>query len=258
LVTITSTDNPRIKAIAKLKTARERKRTGLFLIEGHREVQRAITAGVVIETLILCAEILGDTEIDTTGCDTLDVSPAPMRRIAMRENPPGVVAVARQFETGLGELRLDDTSLLLIAESIEKPGNVGAMIRTCDGAGAGLIVADAATDLFNPNVVRASQGSLFTVPIAAAGAEQVIDWLGANDVMVVGGYPDAGRDLWAVDMTGPTAVLVGAEDAGISSTWDGVAEPVRIPMAGMADSLNASVSAALLLYEAIRQRRATL
>ena len=253
---ITSTDNPRIKAYAKLKNARERKRTGLFLIEGHREVARALQAEVAVDTLLVCEELLGTEPIDTAGSNVLEIGAAPMRKVAMRENPPGVVAVARQFGTSLSELQFGQDPLLLIAEEVEKPGNLGAMMRTCDAVGAdALIVADPVTDIFNPNVVRASQGALFSVATAVAETNEVIGWCRKSGITVVGGYPAASTELWDAPMTGAVAMLVGAEDAGISAAWDDVATPVRIPMAGAADSLNASVSAALLLYEAKRQRR---
>ncbi len=252
---ITSTDNPRIKAYAKLKTARERKRTGLFLIEGHREVARALQAEVDVDTILVCEELLREPT-DTAGHDVLEIGAGPMRKIAMRENPPGVVAVARQFGTYLSELRIGDEPLVLIAEEVEKPGNLGAMMRTCDAAGAdALIAANPVTDIFNPNVVRASQGALFSVATAVADTAEVIAWCRQTGIMVVGGYPAASTELWDTPMTGGVALLVGAEDVGISAAWDGVASPVRIPMSGAADSLNASVSAALLLYEAKRQRR---
>lgn len=254
-MTITSTDNPRIKAIAKLKTVRERRRTGLFLIEGRREVQRAIDAGLTIDALVVCHELPGSDAISGTTAEIVNVSPAPMRRIAMREHPPGTIAVAGQFDTNLDHLTLPAKPLLLVAESIEKPGNLGAMMRTCDAVGAALVVADAATDLFNPNVVRASQGALFTVPVAVGTDDEVRTWLGRNEIPAFGGYPEARDEMWDVDMTGPAALVVGAEDVGISPAWDGTTVPVRIPMAGAADSLNASVSAALLLYEVVRQRR---
>ncbi|MDJ0953860.1 MAG: TrmH family RNA methyltransferase [Acidimicrobiia bacterium] len=253
---ITSTDNPRIKAYAKLKNARERKRTGLFLIEGHREVARALNAEVAVDTLLVCDELLGPEPIETAGSDVLEIGAAPMRKIAMRENPPGVVAVARQFGTSLSELHVGEDPLLLIVEEVEKPGNLGAMMRTCDAVGAdALIVAEPVTDIFNPNVVRASQGALFSVATAVAGTNEVIGWCRKRGITVVGGYPAASTELWDASLTGAVAMLVGAEDAGISAAWDDVATPVRIPMAGAADSLNASVSAALLLYEAKRQRR---
>jgi RNA methyltransferase, TrmH family len=255
LVTITSTDNPRVKAIAKLKSARERRRTGLFLVEGRRELQRAASAGIAIETVVVCDDLLGDDVTPDVAGEVLHVGTAPMRRMAIRENPPGVIGIAKQFDTTLGHLALSANPLLLVAESIEKPGNLGAMMRTCDAVGAALVVADPGTDLFNPNVVRASQGALFTVPVATDATSPVIDWLGAHDVTVIGGYPDATQNMWEADMSGPTAILVGAEDVGVSAQWDDIATPVRIPMAGSVDSLNVSVSAAVLLYEAMRQRR---
>lgn len=255
MVAITSSDNPRVKAYAKLKSARERRRTGLFLIEGHREVVRAVAAGIAIDTLVVCRELGGAAALDLSGWDVLEVSETPMRKIAMRENPPGVIAVAQQFGTNLAGLELGSDPLLLIVERVEKPGNLGAMMRTADAAGVdALIVADAGTDIFNPNVVRASQGALFAVPIAMATASDILDWVAAHQIEVLGGYPGADADIWEPPMTGPTAILVGAEDIGISAAWDGVARPIRIPMAGTADSLNASVAAAILLFEAVRQR----
>ncbi|MDJ0664076.1 MAG: RNA methyltransferase [Acidimicrobiia bacterium] len=252
---ITSTDNPRIKALAKLKTARERRRTGQFLIEGGREVERATAAGITVEALLICRELPGAIDpIDVTA-EIIEVAPGPMRKVAMRENPPGVIALARQFDTALSRFVPGPKSLYLIAEQVEKPGNLGAMLRTCDATGAdGLVVADAATDVFNPNVVRASQGALFSVPVAVAGTRDAIDWSRQGGLQVVGGYPDAAAPLWDVTLRGPTAILVGAEDVGISAAWREVAVPARIPMSGQADSLNASVAAALLLYEAVRQR----
>ncbi len=252
---ITSTDNPRIKALAKLKTARERRRTGQFLIEGAREVERAAAAGVELDTLLVCPELPGTIYPGDIQAELLEVSVGPMRKVAMRENPPGIIAVARQFDTSLSRLAPGPESLYLIAESVEKPGNLGAMLRTCDAAGAdGLVVADAATDVFNPNVVRASQGALFSVPVAVADTQATVDWSVQSGLQVIGGYPDAENSLWDVSLIGPTALLVGAEDVGISAGWEQVAIPARIPMSGQADSLNASVAAALLLYEAVRQR----
>lgn len=253
---ITSTDNPRIKALAKLKSARERRRTGQFLIEGRREVERAAQSGVSIDLLLVCRELPGAIGPETAATEVLDVGIGPMKKVAMRENPPGVIAVARQFDTSISRLAPSPRSLYLIAERIEKPGNIGAMLRTCDAAGAdGLIVADPATDIFNPNVVRASQGALFSVPIAAADTATTISWCNEHNVQVFGGYPDADVSLWEATFADPTAVLVGAEDAGISPAWQAIATPVRIPMYGQADSLNASVASALLLYEAVRRRQ---
>lgn len=253
---ITSTANPRVKAYAKLKTARDRRNSGLFLIEGRREVARALAAGVTIETLLICPELLSKPLLAPPDIETVELAPEPMAKVAIRENPPGSIAVARQFDTRLEGLKLGDSPLILIAEQVEKPGNLGAMMRTADAVGAdAVIVADAATDVFNPNVVRASQGALFSVPLAVASSAAAIAWATKNKIVVVGGYPSARTEIWETPMTGPLALLVGAEDVGISAAWSNVAQPVRIPMAGAADSLNASVAAAILLFEAVRQRR---
>lgn len=228
----------------------------MFLIEGHREVERALAAGIEIDTLVICHELLGDTALDLSGSNLLEVAEAPMRKIAVREHPPGAIAVAKHFDVSLANLRLAPEPLLLIAERVEKPGNLGAMMRTADAVGVdAIIVADAGTDIFNPNVVRASQGALFSVPIASATTAESIAWTAANQIQVFGGYPAAGMEIWEAAMTGATAILVGAEDVGISTAWENVAMPISIPMAGTADSLNASISAAILLFEAVRQRR---
>jgi len=253
---ITSTANPRVKAFAKLKTARDRRSTGLFLIEGRREVARALAAGIEIETILLCPELLDKPLVVPREIETVELARDPITKVAIRANPPGAIAIARQFSTSLDHLQLGPDPLLLIAEQIEKPGNLGAMMRTADAVGVdAMVVADAVTDVFNPNVVKASQGALFSVPLAVASSGAAIAWTAANSIRVTGGYPAASGDLWESNMRGPTAVLVGAEDVGISAAWSNVAHPVRIPMAGAADSLNASVSAAVLLFEAVRQRR---
>jgi TrmH family RNA methyltransferase len=254
---ISSVANPRVKAFAQLKESRERLRTGRFLIEGEREVTRAIEADVEIEILLICPELLADPLPEHSAhIEILELTTAAIGKVARRQNPPGVIAIARQFDTTLDSLALSDDPLVLIAEGVEKPGNLGAMLRTADAVGVdAVVVAGAGTDVFNPNVVRASQGALFSVPIAAASAADTIVWVDQHRLTVVAGYPEADRELWEVQMVGPLAILVGAEDTGIDSLWDGVAAPVRIPMAGAADSLNASVSAAVLLFEAARQRR---
>jgi TrmH family RNA methyltransferase len=257
---ITSLANPRVKAYAKLKNAGERRRTGLFLIEGYREIERALAAGVEFDTLLVCQEHLtGGHEAvlyATSEVDAIELADTPFSKIALRQHPPGLIAVARVFDTGLEGLRLGPDPLVLIIERVEKPGNLGAMMRTADAAGAdAVIMADAATDVFNPNVIRASQGSVFGLPLAVASAEDTIGWAQEASLAVIGGYSDTDTSLWEADMAGPTAILVGAEDVGITDVWSDVTQAVNIPMAGTADSLNASVSAAVLLYEAVRQRR---
>lgn len=254
---ISSTANPRVKSFAKLKKARVRSESGLFLIEGEREVERAIAAGVELDTLLLCPELIdGPLPRVPDTVEVVELAHGPMAKVSVRQNPAGTIAVARQFDTRLERIVLGEAPLVLIAERVEKPGNLGAMMRTADAVGAdAAVIADSATDVFNPNVVRASQGALFLVPLAIASSAETIEWTRANGLHVIGGYPDTDHDMWDVDITGPTAVLVGAEDVGLSPLWANIATPVRIPMAGSSDSLNASVSAALLLYEAARQRR---
>jgi TrmH family RNA methyltransferase len=240
-----------------LKASRERAATGRFLIEGEREVARALECGVDIEFLLECPELLERSVVEVTPpVERIELAEAAMGKVAMRQHPPGLIAVARQFDTSLDAIRLGRDPLVLIAEAVEKPGNLGAMLRTADAFGIDAVVmVDSGTDIFNPNVVRASQGALFSVDVAAATAAAAIAWAISRGLQIVGGYPDASRDVWDVDVRGPTAMLVGAEDAGISNVWEEVANPVRIPMEGISDSLNASVAAALMLYEAVRQRR---
>jgi len=257
---ITSLANPRVKAYAKLKTAKERRQTGLFLIEGYREIERALAAGVEFDTLLVCPEHLTaghEAALDATReVDAIELADTPFRKVALRQHPPGLIAVARVFDTGLENLQLGVDPLVLIVESVEKPGNLGAMMRTADAAGAdAVIMADAATDIFNPNVIRASQGSVFGLPVAVASVAETISWVREASLAVIGGYSHTDTNLWEADMAGPTAILIGAENVGITDVWSDVTQAVQIPMAGTADSLNASVSAAVLLYEAVRQRR---
>ena len=253
---ITSTANPRIKSFAKLKTSRERVRSGLFLIEGTREIRHADVAGVEISSLLVCPDLGEIYRSETSNHDVIEVTAEVMAKVAVRQNPPGSIAVATQFPTDLDRLEVGPDPLVLVVEAIEKPGNLGAMLRTADGAGVdAVIVADPGTDVFNPNVIRASQGALFTVPIAVAETREAVAWLRKHGAAVVGGYPEATESLWDADLVGSTALVVGAEDVGISPQWDAITTRVQIPLAGSADSLNASVAAAVLLFEAVRQRR---
>jgi TrmH family RNA methyltransferase len=184
----------------------------------------------------------------------LELGDAAFRKIAYRRHPDGVLAVVTTRSTTLDALDLPDRPLVLVVEGIEKPGNLGAMLRTADGAGVdAVIVADPATDAYNPNVVRASQGAVFTVPLAVATADTGAAWLAGRGIRVVAASPDATTPPWQVDLTGPLAAVVGSEHAGLSSVWNG-ADGVGIPMRGTADSLNAATAAAVLLYEAVRQR----
>ena len=256
-VDIESPSNRRIVELARLKKRRHRDSLGRFLIEGTREAERAVEAGVPIEELFLCPEVAPSAtqslaeRIAGSGTRITTVSVIAFDKLTMRQNPDGVVAVASTWASAVDEL---DRDLILVAEAIEKPGNLGAMFRTADATGAGLLIADATVDPFNPNVVRASQGALFSVPFAIADTQTAIEWVREHGTVVVA-TPDAEPDFWDTDLSGPISVVIGSEHAGLSDAWLASGTPVRIPMAGGADSLNASVSAAVLLYEAVRQRR---
>jgi TrmH family RNA methyltransferase len=189
----------------------------------------------------------------------VEAAAEPFRKAAYRSHPDGLLAVARSFPTGLDRIPRRGRRgppLLLVVEAIEKPGNLGTMLRTADGAGAdAVIVADPATDVFNPNVVRSSQGALFLIPVAVGSTAAVRAALGERGVTAFAASPAAAHDVWDADLTGPTAIVVGSEHAGLSPAWDGGTVGVRLPMAGASDSLNAAAAAAVLLYEAVRQRR---
>jgi RNA methyltransferase, TrmH family len=261
---ITSTTNERIKALVRLRSRRHRDRTGHFLVEGYREITRALDAPLAIETLFVCPTLfLGGNEpalVDRargTGAEIVDVAEAPFRKASYRERPEGLLAVALRFDTGLDRIELVGTPLVLVAQSIEKPGNLGTMLRTAAAAAvSGVIIADPTTDPFNPNVVRASLGHLFTVPLAVADTSAAIEHLRSHGVTIIATTPDAADPYYAADLTGPTALVVGSEQYGLSDEWlDAADRLVVIPMPGPADSLNAAAAAAVVLFEAVRQRR---
>jgi len=242
---ITSVDNQRVKDVLRLRRGRERRRSGLFIAEGPREVERARAAGLRIHATYFAPEVIqwdGGEEVTTRV----------LEKMAYRAEPEGVLAVVEIPQRALPT----DPSLLLVAVGIEKPGNLGAMARTADAAGAdALVVADAEADAWNPNAIRASTGAVFTLPIVELTREQVQ----ALDVQRVAAVLGASESYAERDYTQPTAFIVGAEDEGLDEAWRAAADAsVTIPMNGAtADSLNASAAAAVLLFEAVRQRGAT-
>jgi len=243
---IESPANPTVKSLARLLRRRHRNEEGRFLIEGRREVERAVAAGIEIEMVLVCPELGGATG----AVDALDLSAAAFRKISVRQNPDGIIAVAATYPLDLDGVT--SAELVLVTEAMEKPGNIGAMLRTVDATGAALAMADPVVDPFNPNVIRASQGSVFAVPVAGAPAEAVRARIGGTHHIVIAA-PEAEETLWEADLSGPTAFVIGAERTGVSDVWRGL-DRVTIPMSGSADSLNASVAAAVLLYEAVRRR----
>ncbi|MEX2625153.1 MAG: TrmH family RNA methyltransferase [Acidimicrobiia bacterium] len=251
---ITSPANARVKAAAALRNRSERERSGLFLIEGHREIDRAIQAGIIIEHLFIL-EGVEKPAWTVSGMAELVLGPVAFAKIAYGRD--GVVAVARRPTFDLESFNPAAPQLVLVTESIEKPGNLGAMLRSAAATGAALLVADAATDMTNPNVVRASVGSLFSVPVAQTTSGQAKSWLHNHDIVVAAAVAHDGVPPWSLDLTRPIALVIGSEHTGLSSTWlETAVSRIQIPMAGAVDSLNAATAAAILLFEAIRQRSA--
>ena len=249
---LTSGQNPKIKDLLQLETkSRERKARGLFVVEGRREFARAVAAGWQTETLFVRE---GEPEADHAD---FVVSAALYEKIACRGGTEGIVAVMRMKERALSEIPLSAAPLVLVLESVEKPGKLGAVLRTADAAGVdAVLVCDPLTDLFNPNLIRASLGALFSVPTVACTSQEAYAWLSANGITVLTAQLQDSSLYYDTDMVRPTAIVFGTEDKGLSAFWRERADAhIRIPMAGAMDSLNVSVSAAILAFEAVRQRQ---
>jgi TrmH family RNA methyltransferase len=258
---IESTTNTRIKGLVRLRKRRERDTTGLFLVEGERELESALRSHEVLDVYVcedlltehgsrVFQQVVADPSIPITA-----VTAPVLEKISLRGNPSGFVAVLRQWEAPLSALPTDD-ALVLVVESIEKPGNLGGMIRSANAAGAAVVVADPTTDLFNSNVIRASMGTLFTTPVAVASTSETLAWLHENEIAIFAATPSATQAHSEVNLTQPCALVVGSESTGLTDAWLG-SQRILITMTGTIDSLNASVSAGIVLFEAVRQRRET-
>jgi TrmH family RNA methyltransferase len=262
---ITSLQNPKIKNAIKLQDRRDRDETGLFLIEGYREIKRAVQGGVHFQTLFICPEMfLGSNEkelIAEIDAQVFTCTPQVFAKLSYRDRPDGLVAIATQMRRDLSYLfpllKRNKMPLLLIAEAIEKPGNLGTILRSADAVGVdGVIVCDRCTDIYNPNVVRASVGTLFTIPVVEASSAETLIWLQEKKIRVVAATPSADLEFTDADFKVPLAIAVGTEQLGLSETWMQAADlRVRIPMCGIADSLNVATATTLLLYEVLRQRK---
>ena len=260
---LTSTANPRVTAAAALRDRRARDRAGLTLVDGAREVRRALEADVEVVEAFVCEPLLAGPDA-RVALDALSRGSAPIvtvnervyAKLAFGERAEGLIAVVRVPSLELDELTLPEGPLVLVIEAVEKPGNLGAVLRSADGAGVdAVIAASPRTDLFNPNAIRASAGTVFSVPLASAPSADVLAWLRSRGIRVVAARVDADLAYTDATLTGPVAIALGAETEGLTETWagDGV-EAVKLPMLGIADSLNVSVTAAVLAYEARRQR----
>ena len=260
---ITSLQNPRIKEAVRLLDRRARKRTGRTRIDGARELLRALDGGVRPEALYVCEELVrpGEGAEALQRCRQLEVpiwrvSAELSARLAFGDRNEGLCAIIRWQPLAFDELTIPDDPLLLVVQAVEKPGNLGALLRTADAAGVdAVLLCDAVTDATNPNAIRASMGTIFTVPLAQGGSADAWALLQAHRVRVSTTRPEASTSYWEADLTGPLALVVGAEHEGLGESWQQEEiTALRIPMAGAADSLNVNVAAALVLFEARRQR----
>lgn len=256
MIDITSLQNPRVKQIVKLREdKKERQREGLMLVEGYDEIFLALEAGHQPRTLLSAPE-LTRRELRITGAETLTVTPAVFEKMSYRDNPDGWLALFPIPRVTLDELKLSDSALLIVAESVEKPGNLGAILRTADAAHVdAVLVCDPRVDAYSPNVVRASRGAVFTVPVVEASTSDALTWLHGRGIRILAATPAADAEYTRQDLRGPLAVAVGTEDEGLSEAWMSQSDlKVRIPMWGKVNSLNVSIATALIVYEAIRQR----
>jgi TrmH family RNA methyltransferase len=260
---ITSLQNPKLKKAQKLFDRKERNETGLFLIEGYRELKRASDSKIKIQTLFICPDLfLGSNEqpliaqIRTSGAQIFPCTEAVFKKLSYRDRPDGLIAVAEQMQLTLNDLTLKKFPFFVIAEAIEKPGNLGTILRSADAAGVdGVIVCDRCTDIYNPNVVRASVGTLFTLPVIESTTQEVMTWLKKHRIKVAAATPSAVQEFTQVSFKEAIAIAVGTEQLGLSQVWMDAADiQVRIPMHGVADSLNVATATTLLLYEVVRQR----
>ena len=255
--TITSARNPKIKALLTLQEkSKARREEGLFIVEGRRELEHCAAAGFRIRSLFICPAIAGDILAELPDADVFEVSEEVYRKIAYREGTEGIVAEVYAKERRLEDIVLSEHPLVVVLESVEKPGNLGAVLRSADAAGAdAVIICDPATDLYNPNLIRASVGSVFTRQVAVATSEETIAWLRAHDIAILTAQLQDSVWYYDTDMRRGTALVMGTEATGLTAVWREAADRhIRIPMLGRLDSLNVSVSAAILLFEAVRQR----
>lgn len=261
---IVSFKNEGIKEVLGLRERKARDASGLTVIDGIREAEAALQAGVTIEKVYLCPEVLARKEASAFSAKllkhnihVLETSRPVLEKISFGERLEGIVAVVRQPDSNLDNLKLGKNPLLVIAEAVEKPGNLGAILRTCDAAGVnGLIVCDGRTDVYNPNVIRASLGAVFTVPVVSCSSRQALDFLKERKIHAVGTFPDAKVTYDKNDYSKASAIVLGSEQEGLSAFWhDNTDIKVTIPMSGRVNSLNVSATAAIVIYEAMRQRR---
>lgn len=256
---ITSAQNPKIKRLLLLQQkSAERRKANLFVVEGQRELEHCMNAGHEIDTIFYCSGIARESlHIKAPKAEYYEVSPTVYERIAYRGGTEGVIALVRPRPLRLCDLHVKKNPLIVVLESVEKPGNLGAILRSADASGVdAVIVCDPLTDLYNPNLIRSSIGAIFSVPCVACDSEECIQWLKNNNIQILTAQLQDSSLYYDTPMLQGTAIVMGTEATGLTPIWRQAADAhIRIPMLGHLDSLNVSVSAAILMYEAVRQRQ---
>ena len=259
--TITSAQNPKIKDLLALQEkSKERRKKGLFVVEGRRELLHCIEAGYEPHTVFICPEILHKADFEEIAskcrCSFIEIPQHLYDKVAYRGGTEGVIAEMKCKTKNLDNLKLKANPLVVVLESVEKPGNLGAILRSADASGVdAVIVCDPLTDMYNPNLIRSSIGAIFTVPVATASSENTIKWLKNNGIRIYTAQLQDSEWYYDTDMKGGTAIIMGTEATGLTDAWRKAADAhIKIPMLGKLDSLNVSVSAAILMFEAVRQR----
>ena len=254
---LTSAQNPKIKKLVALQQkSSERRESALFVVEGRRELEHCLAAGYEADSIFLCPQICGDFCPEGPCARIFEVSKEVYSKIAYREGTEGVIAEIKAKALSLKDLQLPNDPLIVVLESVEKPGNLGAVLRSADAAGAdAVLLCDPLTDLFNPNLIRASIGAVFTVPCIACSSDEAIGFLKSSGIQILTAQLQDSEWYYNTDMKRGTAIVIGTEATGLTDSWREAADShIKIPMLGKLDSLNASVSAAILLFEAVRQR----
>ena len=253
---ITSAQNPKIKNLLLLQEkSRARRDQGLFVVEGRRELEHCLEGGFTVKTLFVCPEITGEEVLPSPAI--IEIPLELYKKVAYRDSTEGIIAEVEYKALALEDLHLPENPLIVVLESVEKPGNLGAVLRSADAAGAdAVLIGDPLTDLYNPNLIRASIGAVFTVPVVAAPSADIIAFLKDRGIQILTAQLQDSSLYYDVDMKKGTAIVMGTESTGLTPIWRQAADAhIRIPMLGRLDSLNVSVSAAILLFEAVRQRQ---
>lgn len=254
---ISSTQNPKVKHLLALQQKSQlRRKEGLIVVEGARELGHCIDAGLKPKTIFYCPALFNIDKLSTNDAQLIEVSQEVYDKIAYRGSTEGVIAIVQGHQLTLNELELGDNPLIIVLEGVEKPGNIGAVLRSADAAQAtAVIVCDPLTDLYNPNLIRSSIGAIFTVPCVACSSDECIEFLKAHNITILTAQLQDSELYYNTDMRQGTAIVMGTEATGLTNVWREAADAhIRIPMKGALDSLNVSVSAAILLFEAVRQR----